>query len=114
MSLETAIAENTAAIRELIAKLSAGPAIPQAASSPADTKVADAPKAEKAAKAPEAVEEKPISYDTVKQLITNLVAAKGKEIAVKTLASLGVSKGPELKPEQYKDAVAALTKALEA
>lgn len=52
-----------------------------------------------------------IPYEKVGTAIQNLVA-KDRSKAVAVLASLGVKKGTELKPEQYADALARLEAAL--
>ena len=100
MSLEQAIQENTAAIRELIAALGAG-ATSQAAA-PVETATVEEPKAEKPAKekkqqapaatpeskeevAPAADEPAPVSYDDCAQSVTKLAKTKGRPAAVALL-----------------------------
>ena len=130
MSLEATIAENTAAIRELIAAIANG--IPTTAAQVAA--VADqAPKKEKgkatvpangasstqegtspAAPAGAAAQDPAagavsspapaaasVTYDEVKAAILKLSQAKGREQVVAALTEFGVAKGPELKPEQF-------------
>lgn len=131
MSLEIALQENTAAIHALIAAIQSG-AVPAAAvnveapaakksaaavkeaasSGQKNTKVADpAPTAEEPAKSEAAgtrATEQP-TYDQVAKAITALAKAKGRDVAVGLLKEFGVAKGPDLKPEQYADALAAAT-----
>ena len=100
MSLEQAIQENTAAIRELIAALGKG--APSQAAAPAETATVEEPKAEKPAKekkqqapaaTPESKEEAaaaadepaPVSYDDCAQSVTKLAKAKGRPAAVALL-----------------------------
>ena len=100
MSLEQAIQENTAAIRELIAALGTG-ATSQAAA-PAETATVEEPKAEKPAKekkqqapaatpeskeeaAPAADDPAPVSYDDCAQSVTKLAKTKGRPAAVALL-----------------------------
>ena len=100
MSLEQAIQENTAAIRELIAALGTG-ATSQAAA-PVETATVEEPKVEKPAKekkqqAPAAMPESkegaaaaadepaPVSYDDCAQSVTKLAKSKGRPAAVALL-----------------------------
>ena len=100
MSLEQAIQENTAAIRELIAALGNG-ATSQAAA-PVETATVEEPKAEKPTKekkqqapaampeskeeaAPAADEPAPVSYDDCAQAVTKLAKTKGRPAAVALL-----------------------------
>ena len=100
MSLEQAIQENTAAIRELIAALGTG-ATSQAAA-PVETATVEEPKAEKPTKekkqqapaaTPESREEAaaaadepaPVSYDDCAQAVTKLAKTKGRPAAVALL-----------------------------
>lgn len=131
MSLEIALQENTAAIRELIAAIQSGavPAVATNVEAPAakksaaavkeaassgqkNTKAADpAPTAEEPAKSEAAdtrATEQP-TYDQVAKAITTLAKAKGRDVAVGLLKRFGVAKGPDLMPEQYADALAAAT-----
>lgn len=48
----------------------------------------------------------PLTYNDVKPLILKINTAKGREAATAALAKFGVSRGPELKPEQYAEFVA--------
>ena len=105
MSLEQAIQENTAAIRELIAALGTG-ATSQAAA-PVETATVEEPKAEKPTKekkqsapaaTPESKEEAaaaadeptPVSYDDCAQSVTKLAKAKGRPAAVALLGHFGL------------------------
>ena len=100
MSLEQAIQENTAAIRELIAALGKG--APSQAAAPAVTATVEEPKVEKPAKekkqqapaampeskeevAPAADEQAPVSYDDCAQAVTKLAKTKGRPAAVALL-----------------------------
>jgi hypothetical protein len=115
MSLEIAIQENTAAIRELIAIMAGGKQVevqvkeekPVKAevkkAAPAPKAEAPAPKAEEP-KA-EAVKETAIPYTDVAAAVVELAKVKGRDAAVKVLAEFGVSKATELKPEQYAEAI---------
>lgn len=123
MSLEQALAANTAAIQELIAVWSklnaqakavdkmpaegtvtaAGKPV-KAAPEKAAEKPAEAPKAEAKAPAPAAAD-----YAPVGAAITSYAAAKGREATLAKLAPFGVKSGKELKPEQYADVLAAFT-----
>jgi len=100
MSLEQAIQENTAAIRELIAALGKG--APSQAAAPVETATVEEPKAEKPTKekkqqapaampeskeeaAPAADEPAPVSYDDCAQAVTKLAKTKGRPAAVALL-----------------------------
>lgn len=67
--------------------------------------VASEPKQE-ALNEPETAPASPVPYADVIAAINSLAAAKGRNTAVELLSKFGVSKGPELKPEQYADFVA--------
>lgn len=131
MSLEQVIADNTAAIRELIAALGAqapkstaaataakpAPTQPTAkaevAAAPAKTAAASTPPAKSAATAAPAstAATKPqataLEYGPVGAAITAFAAANGREATLTKLADFGVKSGKELKPEQYADVLAA-------
>ena len=139
MSLESAIAENTAALAKLsalIAELTARPPIPDAptatvapaASAPRKTKAepqgeapaptaaapaASAPTAEAApAAAPSQSADAPaITYDQLKPKIVAL-AKRDRAAAEQLLARFGAKVGTDLKPEQYSDVLAAFEEAL--
>ena len=100
MSLEQAIQENTAAIRELIAALGKG--APSQAAAPVENPPVEEPKVEKPAKekkqqapaampeskeeaAPAADEPAPVSYDDCAQAVTKLAKTKGRPAAVALL-----------------------------
>lgn len=102
MSLEAAIQENTATMRELINKLGTGPALPgvdkpaaaPAPARPAATKPPQAPKgaapaASVAASAPAA------TYRDAERAVLDLAKVKQREAAVKLLATF---KGADGKP----------------
>ena len=112
--LEQVIAENTAVMKELVELLRSGAAAPPPS-------IEEPKKARKAAKpvgeAPppkEELEQPPpaIEYKQVGDAITRLVA-KDRAKAVEILASFGVKRGPDLKPEQYADVLAQLQAALQ-
>lgn len=49
-----------------------------------------------------------VEYATVSKHITESVKSKGRDAVVATFNQFGAAKGPELKPEQYADFIAAL------
>ncbi len=53
-----------------------------------------------------------VTYDDVKALVLRVSKDKGRDAAVAVLSGFGVTKAPELKPEQYADAVAQFKAAL--
>lgn len=53
-----------------------------------------------------------VTYEDVKTLVLRVSKDKGRDTAAGVLAGFGVAKAPELKPEQYGDAVAQLQAAL--
>ncbi len=55
---------------------------------------------------------KTVTYDDVKALVLQVSKDKGRDAAAAVLSGFGVAKAPELKPEQYADAVAQLKAAL--
>lgn len=129
MSLEAAIAANTAAIQELIAvwgKLNAQATSidksetvkkVEAAGKPvkaAPEKAAAAPteQAKPAATTASSPASKPaagIDYAPVGAAITAFAAANGRDATLEKLAAFGVKSGKELKPEQYADVLAAFS-----
>ena len=139
MSLEIAIAENTNAIRELIATIRAG--VPTTAAQVAAV-VAEAPAAETAkAKIPakdtaaaevsdaaehgktaaQAVEalaghaNKPTptaTYEDAKAAVLKISKERGRDAAVAVLSTFGVQKLPDLQPENYGALVAKVDEAL--
>lgn len=130
MSLEAAILENTATLRELIERLTntslAAPVhiegkanvvvSPKAEDLPV-TKKKDPAKPVTEEKAVEAkgtvtVEDEPATYEDVKKLILELSKVKGSKVAVTVLGMSGASKGPELKPEKFAEFVANARKEL--
>lgn len=136
MSLEQALAENTAAIKSLTAAwlaltanaekakagLAAGegvdaggvPIVPgksttKTTTAPAKDKPAaapSAPAAPAAAAASSGEDANAPSYEQVAKAINAFVASAGKPAAIAKLAELGVKTGKELKPEQYAEALA--------
>ena len=116
MSLEIALAENTATMKQLIELLKGG--IP-AAEEPKKTRKPRGeapPEPEAPAAAAPATPEPPaapaVEYKAVADAITRLVA-KDRAAAVEILAGFGVKRGPDLKPEQWADALAQLKAALQ-
>lgn len=153
MSIEQALAENTSAIRELIAAIKAGvpttaaqvaAVVTEAKATPcaghdaetakAETKAtktkketaqatvanngasstpentsasADAAAQEPAAEDPATSAAASVSYEDVKKAIIKLSQAKGRDAVVATLAKFGANAGPQLKPEQYAEFIAA-------
>lgn len=75
---------------------------------PGKTESASAQPAASAADAAQAstAATEPVAYADVKPLILKINTAKGREAATAALAKFGVTKGPDLKPEQYADFVA--------
>jgi hypothetical protein len=116
MSLETALADNTAALRELHALL-ARVSVPTAAETPPAPKSRSAaptaptsPTAEAApaaAPATTAAASEP-TYDDVKRAIIDVSKAKGRDAAVALLAEFKATKGPDLQgtPEKFAPFVA--------
>ncbi len=135
MSIEQALAENTAAIKELVAvwgKLTAQAASVKAKVDAGETGViaaagtpvaevkpaaAEKPKAEKPKaepkpepKAEPKAEAAPaLDYAKVGAAITAFAAANGRDATLAKLGEFGVTSGKALKPEQYADALAAFT-----
>lgn len=113
--LEQVIAENTAVMKELVELLRSGAAVPPPS-------IEEPKKAKKAAKPlgeappPSTKDEAPaapaVEYKQVADAITILVA-RNRARAVEILEGFGVKKGPELKPEQYADALSQLQAALQ-
>jgi len=138
MSLEIAIQENTAALRELIAAISKG--LPVAASTVAEVAAKSAEVTAKTEKAAEvkkpaaqtassqpgaqpqsegqkaAAQESPaaadVTYDDVKAAVIELSKEKGREMTVALLSRHGVAKAPDLQPEQYAAVVGDVKKVL--
>lgn len=97
----------------------AGPATaPTAeAAAPEKTAVASSPAAASAAADAQAstAATEPVNYEKgVKPLILKINTAKGREAATAALGKFGVTKGPDLKPEQYAEFVAHATELLAA
>lgn len=112
MSLEATIAENTSAIRELIAALAHG--VPT--TSAQLQKVAEQAKTESTpesspspaadvAQEPAAAQAVP-TYPDVVAAINKLGGAKGRDSVIDLLKTFGATKGPDLKPEQFADFIA--------
>jgi hypothetical protein len=126
MSLEQVIADNTAAIRDLIAAMQGAPVAAPVVTEPkaeapaktekkAKAEKAETPKVETAATpepkeevAPAADEDAPAAtYQDAAQAITALSKIKGRDAAVALLKKFGASKLPEVKPEDFDAIVAA-------
>jgi hypothetical protein len=111
MSIELALADNTAALRELAALL-ARVSVPAAAEAPPAPKSRSAaptaptsPTAEvepAAAPATTVAASEP-TYDDIKRAIIAVSAKKGRDAAVALLAEFGAAKGPDLQgtPEKF-------------
>lgn len=124
MSLEIALAENTATMKQLIELLKGGAIATTAPEEPKKTRKPrgeappepETPKAEAKAPEPKPEPETPatpaVEYKQVSDAITRL-AAQNRAAAVEILASFGVKRGPDLKTEQYADALAKLQAALQ-
>lgn len=117
MSLELVIAENTATMKQLIELLKGGamPAAeePKKARKPRGEAPPEPenPKVEAKALEPETPAAPAVEYKAVADAITRLVA-KDRAAAVEILAGFGVKRGPDLKPEQWAEALAQLKTAL--
>lgn len=125
MSLESAIQENTTAMRELIAALMssraiAADAVARAAADAIQVREPAAekePAAELAAKtagaaaptpppaAADSSQAKPVTYDDVKTAVLELIKKKGRDAAADVLSRFGVQKAPDLREEHYSEAV---------
>ena len=127
MSLEQALAANTAAIEKLTALL-AHPATvisPQPIGSAQPTPPADLPAAAatdkprrgrppaaaspapaEQPKIPASIDAPAVKYEDVRAAVLGLAEKKGHTAAVAVLAGLGVKSAKELKPEQYAEALA--------
>lgn len=130
MSLEIALQENTATMRELIAALNNMPHIGTPVAAPIEEPVVEqteepaevaqepatekptgrsAKKSQEPAATPEPKAEpaaaepqaEPVTYEQVSQAIKKLAATKGRESAVEVLRAHGVAKGTDLQPKQY-------------
>lgn len=138
MSIEQALAENTSAIRELIATIRAGvpttaaqvaavateakttPCAGHAAETETAVQRFDRELGKTAAQAVEALDghaNKPAptaTYEDAKAAVLKISKDKGRDAAVTVLSKFGVQKLPDLKPENYGALVAAVKEVLEA
>ncbi|AQW29107.1 hypothetical protein JK151_08970 [Ralstonia syzygii subsp. celebesensis] len=120
MSLEVAIQENTAAIRDLIAAIASGAAVPAAADKVVAASTKSKTEAKQEAVPPvantEAAEEgaPAVTYNEAASVITKLSRAKGRDAALKVLQGFGADNLKGIKPEQFADVMGAAQKALEA
>lgn len=64
-----------------------------------------------ATSAPETVAASPAAYPDVVAAINKLALAKGRDAAIALLGDFGVTKGPELKPEQFAEFIEKATAA---
>jgi hypothetical protein len=118
MSLEQAVIDNTAAVRDLITLLRSGtgPVIAGAGAEPKVAAQVDAAiNAANKPSAPPATANK-ITYDDVKKISLELVNVCGREELVKTLHEVqaGATKAPELVPENWAKHVEACQKKIAA
>lgn len=111
MSLEVALQETTAAIRELIAAIARGTVTPAATEKVVAAPVGPKVEAKQEATAVSAAE---VSYQDAAKSITQLSRAKGRDVALKVLQSFGVDNLKGVRPEQFADVIAAAQQALEA
>ena len=111
MSLEQAITENTAAIKNLTAALEERARV-IAASFAENTPVPEAtpPKDTKPAK-PAAKSAAEVTFKDIEAPFIAYVKKAGRDPAIVLLGELGVKRLSELKPEQYAKALAAIEKA---
>lgn len=131
MSIEQALAENTAAIRELIEAIKNGvPTTTAQVEAVAAEAKAEKPKAEKKTEAPKpepeaeessaATQEQKdepaaaegITYEAVAAAITKLSRTKGRDAAVGVLAQFDAKKLPDVAPEKFAEVLAAAEEAL--
>lgn len=126
MSLELALQQNTDALHQLIALLS-DPSALKAASAPVatteqkkekpaaeksekkqsagDVQTAETTKAETTEAAKSSDDKPQPTYDDVKAAVIKLSQAKGRDTVVDVLSRFGVTKAPDLKPDQYAGAL---------
>jgi hypothetical protein len=122
MSLEAAIAENTAAVKLLTEAIHAGHAAAAAKQTTAATTTAPAGGAalppKQAAEAeqrkkpePPAAEQQqqPVTYDNVKAAVNGLAKAKGRDAVIAALGEFGLKNATEAKPEQWPEIVKKFT-----
>lgn len=109
MSIEQALAENTAAINNLAAILStqggeglASPKADKPAGKTATTKTTTKKTTNEAAVETAA----DVSYDDVKTRVLELSKAFGRDTTVDVLSRFGVGKAPDLTEDQYGDFIA--------
>jgi hypothetical protein len=123
MSLEVAIQENTAALRELIARLGTGSATAVTMTGKdyvesIDKKVGTtaAPKeTTKPAETKQDTEAAAIDYvNDVKPLLVKVSTTKGREALISLLAKFGVDKGDKLPAEKLPEVVATVNELLAA
>lgn len=94
------------------AEAAAATAAPAPSTKPSAPPPPTAPAAPASSAADEAPE--PVSYAQVADAVLALIKARGRGAAVAVLQAQGVARAPDLKPEQYREALDALTEALTA
>lgn len=119
MSLEAALAANTAALTELLTAIKALAYAEQKAVAidPPATPVAPAPIIAPVAPIVQQLENlrdaaQPVSFDQVKAVTLKLAGAKGRDAALAVLKTFNAAKATELKPSQYSEFLAAAEAAL--
>lgn len=135
MSLEQAIAENTAVLRELVALVKAHPGAvvqpvlnvevketkttkepaknPKADAAPSSepTQTASDNSVSSSSESTQAEKQEGVEYKQIQQLVPKIAKTpEGTEKVVALFGRYGVKRGPELKPEQYDDFYADLLK----
>lgn len=119
MSIEQAIADNTAALRDLIAVLSKQSAVATVA--PKQEKAKPEPKVEKAPEAPKVEApapqdappaDAPIDFEAVKGPFLELCKVRGADAGRNLLSGFGVAKLSEIKPAEYGAALSAIQKVM--
>lgn len=115
MSLEAAIAENTAALKLLTEAIHAGraaaaakQAAPAGGAALPPKQAAEAAQREKPPAPPAEAGAAPITYDQVKTAVNALAKAKGRDAVIAALAKFGLAKATDAKPEQWPDLLAEL------
>ena len=118
MSLEKALAENTAALIALTVAFGKGANTPAATPKPAADKKADPKPAAKAEEKPPVAETpKELTYDVVAAVVSQFVkdgpsnAKRGKDNAIAILKTFGLEKLTGSTAEQWPDILAAFNKA---
>ncbi len=103
---ETDEPETTVATHLAPGKATAKVAAPKPAVVSPPTQTAAAKPASEPKASPPAPSTATVTYEDVRTLVLQVSKEKGRDVAAAVLALFGVAKAPELKPEQYADAVA--------